>query len=97
MHIRLKNKFMSLSYDVLFSIIHKLNKTTCVLDPFQTTFLMSHLSSITDIICIVNLSFSCITVSCRSEIIIIHNYNTYIYIYMVKYLVIQHVQRAYNQ
>ena len=90
MHFRLKNKFMSLSCDVLFSIIHKLNKTT-----FQTTFLMSHLSSITDIICIVNLSFSCITVSCRSEIIIIHNYNKYIYI--VKYLVIQHVQRACNQ
>ena len=90
-----KKKIMSLSYDVLFCIIHKLNKTTCVLDPFQTTFLMSHLSSITDIICIVNLSFSCITVSCRSEIIIIHNYNTYIY--MVKYLVIQQVQRAYNQ
>ena len=92
MHFRLKNKFHSLPCDVLFSIIHKLNNTTY---PFQTPFLMSYISSITDIICIANLYFSYITVSCRSEIIIIHNYNKYIYI--VKYLVIQHVQRAYNQ
>ena len=42
---------------VLF--IRKLNKTTCVLDPFPTKLLMAHLSSILDIIlCIVNLCFS---------------------------------------
>ena len=45
-----------LSGDVLSSLICKLNKTTCVLDPFPTKLLISHLSSILDIIiCIVNL------------------------------------------
>ena len=32
--------------DVLSSFIHKLNRTTCGLDPFPTKLLMSHLSSI---------------------------------------------------
>ena len=42
--------FQPLSCDVLASIIHKLNRTTCVLDPFPTKLLMSHLSSIINII-----------------------------------------------
>ena len=51
--------FHPLSYDVLSSLIRKLNKTTCVLDPLSTKLLMSHLPSILDIIiCIVNLCFS---------------------------------------
>ena len=51
--------FHPLSSDVLSCLIRKLNKTTCVLDPFPTKLLMSHLSSILDIIiCIVNLCFS---------------------------------------
>ena len=51
--------FHRLSSDVLSSLISKLNKTTCVLDPFPTKLLMSHLSYILDIIlCIVNLCFS---------------------------------------
>ena len=51
--------FHPLSCDVSSSLISKLNKTTCVLDPFPTKLLMSHLSSILDIIlCIVNLCFS---------------------------------------
>ena len=48
-----------LSCDVLSSLISKLNKSTCVLDPFPTKLLMSHLSYILDIIlCILNLCFS---------------------------------------
>ena len=48
--------FHTLSCDVLSSLISKLTKTTCVLDPFPTKLLMSHLSYILDIIlCIVNL------------------------------------------
>ena len=48
--------FHPLSCDVLSSIIHTLNRTTCVLDPFPTKLLMSHLSSIINIILrIVNL------------------------------------------
>ena len=39
-----------LSCDVLSSIIYKLNKTTCELDPFPTKLLMSHLSCIINII-----------------------------------------------
>ena len=35
--------FHPLSCDVLSSLISKLNKTTCVLDPFPTKLLMSHL------------------------------------------------------
>ena len=51
--------FQPLSCDVLASIIHKLNRTTCGLDPFPTKLLMSHLSSIINIILrIVNLCFS---------------------------------------
>ena len=51
--------FHPLSCDVLSSLIRKLNKTTCVLDPFPTKLLMSRLSSILNIsICIVNLCFS---------------------------------------
>ena len=50
--------FHPLSCDVLSSLISKLNKTTCVLDPFPTKLLMSHLFYILDIIlCIVNLCF----------------------------------------
>ena len=51
--------FHPLSCDVLSSLISKLNKTTCVLDPFPTKLLMSHLFYIIDtILCIVNLCFS---------------------------------------
>ena len=51
--------FQPLSCDVLSSIIHELNKTTCVLDPFPTKLLLSYLSSIINIILrIVNLNFS---------------------------------------
>ena len=51
--------FHPLSCNVLSSLISKMNKTTCVLDPFPTKLLMSHLSYILDIIqCIVNLCFS---------------------------------------
>ena len=64
--------FHLLSCDVLASIIHKLNRTTYGLDPFPTKLLMSHLSSIINILlCIVNLCFSpcdCPT-SCKSAII----------------------------
>ena len=35
--------FHPLSCDVLSSLINKLNKTTCMLDPFLTKLLMSHL------------------------------------------------------
>ena len=42
--------FQPLSCDVLARIIHKLNRTTCGLDPFPTKLLMSHLSSIINII-----------------------------------------------
>ena len=64
--------FHQLFCDVLSSLIRKLNKTTCVLDPFPTKLLMSHLSSILDIIlCIVNLCFSsgAFPTSCKSSII----------------------------
>ena len=64
--------FHSLSCDVLSSFIHKLNITTCVLDPFPTKLLISHLSSILNIIlCIVNLCFSSgvFPTSCKSSII----------------------------
>ena len=64
--------FTHLSCDILSSRIRKLNKTTCVLDPFPTKLLMSHLSSILDIIiCIVNLCFSSGVFStlCKSSII----------------------------
>ena len=51
--------FHPLSCDVFSSLISKLNKTTCVLDPFLTKLLMSHLFYILNIIlCIVNLCFS---------------------------------------
>ena len=58
--------------DVLASITHKLNRTTCGLDPFPTKLLMSHLSSIINIILrIVNLCFSSgdFPASCKSAII----------------------------
>ena len=42
--------FHPLSCDVLPKPIRKLNKTTCVLNPLTTKLLMSHLSSILDII-----------------------------------------------
>ena len=64
--------FQPLSCDILASIIHKLNRTTCGLDPFPTKLLMSHLSSIINIIlCIVNLCFSSgdFPASCKLEII----------------------------
>ena len=64
--------FQPLSCDVLACIIHKLNRTTCGLDPFPTKLLMSHLSSIINIILrIVNLCFSSgdFPASSKSEII----------------------------
>ena len=64
--------FQPLSCDVLAIIIHKLNRTTCGLDPFPTKLLMSHLSSIINIILrIVNLCFSSgdFPASCKSAII----------------------------
>ena len=42
--------FLRLSSDVLASIINKLNNTTCGLDHFPTKLLISHLSSIINII-----------------------------------------------
>ena len=51
--------FHPLSCDVSSSLIHQLNKATCVLKPFSTKLLMSRLSYILDIIlCIMNLCFS---------------------------------------
>ena len=51
--------FQPISCDVLSSIINKLNRTTCGLDPFPTKLFMSQLSSIVNIILrIVNLCFS---------------------------------------
>ena len=64
--------FQPLSCDVLASIIHKLNRTTCGLDPFPTKLLMSHLSSVINIILrIVNncLSSGDFPASCKSAII----------------------------
>ena len=64
--------FQQLSCDVLATIIHKLKRTTCGLDPFPTKLLMSHLSSIINIILrIVNLCFSSgdFPASCKSAII----------------------------
>ena len=64
--------FQPLSCDVLASIIHKLNRTTCGLDPFPTKLLVSHLSSIINIIPrIVNLCFSSgdFPASCKSAVI----------------------------
>ena len=65
--------FHPLSCDVLSSLIRKLNKTACVLDPFPTKLLMSYLSYILDIIlCIVNLCFSSgvFPTPCKSSIIV---------------------------
>ena len=64
--------FQPLSCNVLTSIINKLNRTTCGLDPFPTNLLMSHLSSLINfILCIVNLCFSSgnFLTSCKSAII----------------------------
>ena len=64
--------FHPLSCDVLSSLISKLNKTTCVFDPFPTKLLMSHLFYIIDIIlCIVNLCVSSgvFPTTCKSSII----------------------------
>ena len=64
--------FHPLSSDVLSSLNSKLNKTTCVSDPFPTKLLMSHLSYILDIILfIVNLCFSSdvFPTPCKSSII----------------------------
>ena len=61
-----------LSCDVLASIIHKLTRTTYGLDTLLTKLLMSHLSSIINIILrIVNLCFSSgdFPASCKSAII----------------------------
>ena len=64
------DKIHPLSCDGLTSLIRKLNKTTCVLDPFPTKLLMCHLSYILDIIlCIVNVfSFDVFQTSCKSSI-----------------------------
>ena len=58
--------FHPLSCDVLSSLIRKLNKSTCVLDPFPTKLLMSDI-----ILCIVNLCFSSgvFPTPCKSSII----------------------------
>ena len=64
--------FQPLSCDVLASIIHKLSRNTCGLDPFPTKLLMFYLSSIINIILrIVNLCFSSgdFPASCKSAII----------------------------
>ena len=64
--------FQPLSCDVLPSIINKLNRTTWGLNPFPTKLLMSHLSSIINIIIrIVNRCFSSgdFPASCKSVII----------------------------
>ena len=64
--------FQPLSCNVLASIIHKLNRTTCGLDPFPTIFFMYHLSSIINIILrIANLCFASgdFPASCKSAII----------------------------
>ena len=64
--------FQPLSCDVLASIIHRLNRTTCGLDPFPTKLLMSHLSpSINIILRIMNLCFLSgdFPASCKSAII----------------------------
>ena len=42
--------YQPLSCDVLWSNIHKLNRTTCGLYPVQTKLVMYHLSSIINII-----------------------------------------------
>ena len=66
--------FQPLFCDVLASIINKLNRITCGLDPFPTKLLMSYLSSIINIILrIVNLCFSSgdFPASCESVIIIL--------------------------
>ena len=55
------------SCDVLSSLIRKLNKTICVLDPFPTKLLMSHLSSIIDII--LCFSSGVFPTHCKSSII----------------------------
>ena len=63
--------FHQLSCDVLSSLNRKLNKT-CLLDPFPTKLLMTHLSSILDsILCIVNHCFlsGVFPTSCKSSII----------------------------
>ena len=64
--------FHPLSCDILSSLIIKFNKTTCVLDPFPTKLLMSHLFYILNIIlCIVSLYFSSgvFPTPCKSSII----------------------------
>ena len=66
------SEFQPLSCDVLASIIHKLNRSTCGLDPFPTKLLMSYLFFIINIILrIVNLCFSSgdFPASCKLEII----------------------------
>ena len=68
--------FQPLSCDVLASIIRKLNRSNCGLDPFPTKLLMCHLSAIINIIlCIVNLCFSYgdFPASCKSAIISLKN------------------------
>ena len=64
--------FQPLSCDIRQVFFNKLNRTTCGLDPFPTKLLMSHLSSIINIILhIVNLCFSLgdFPASCKSAII----------------------------
>ena len=60
--------FHPLSCDVLSRLIHKLNKTTCVLYQFPTKLLMSHLSSILDVI--LCFSSGVFPTSCMSSIIL---------------------------
>ena len=64
--------YLFVDIDIIIPTPIFLNKTTCVLDPFPTKLLMSHLSSILDIIlCIVNLCFPSggFQTPCKSSII----------------------------
>ena len=59
MHVCVFDTIQALSCDVVSTIIHKLNRTTCGSDHFLTKSLMFQLSSIINIILgIVNICFS---------------------------------------
>ena len=59
-------------FPVMFCLIHKLNKTTCVLDPFPTTLLISHLSSYSlyySMYCESVFLVWCFSITCKHSII----------------------------
>ena len=65
MYTTVFDTYHPLSCDVLSGLICKLNKTTCVLDPFPIKLLMTHISSILDtILCIVKQRFP---IPCKSS------------------------------